>query len=101
MSIDQRLHNMESSIQSVQETNTRIADALERLVILETQHSETRAAMERAFKAIEKLTDKMTEYEKRMPMIDYVLKGAGLGVLGLLGLIGTALWSLLSKVPAP
>lgn len=101
MSIDERLLNIEVNMQTMQETNSRIADALERLVVLETQHAETREAINRAFKAIEKLGDRLSEFEKRMPMMDLVLKGAGLGVLGMLGLIGTALWTLLTGDKAP
>jgi hypothetical protein len=96
MNIDQRLLNIELNVQSMQETNSRIADALERLVILETQHAETRDALNRAFKAVDKLGDRLGEFEKRMPIMDLVLKGAGVGVLGLLGLIGTALWKVLT-----
>lgn len=100
MSIDQRLQSMELAMQNMQETNSRIADALERLVVLETQHTETREGLGRAFRATEKVTDRLAEIEKRLPMIDLILKGAGIGVLGILGLIGTAVWSVISRSPS-
>ena len=100
MTIDQRLAGMEAAMHDVRETNSRIADALERLVILETQHGETRAAMDRAFKAIEKHAERIADVEKRLPMIDLILKGAGIGVLGTLGLIGTAIWAAITRTPS-
>lgn len=95
MSIDQRLLNMEISMQSMQETNSRIADALERLVILETQHAETREAIGRAFRESEKIDERLTAIEHRLPLINAVVYGAGVAVLGALAAIGASILKVL------
>lgn len=96
MSIDMRLQSMEVALKRMEETNSRIADALDRLVVLETQHAETREALGRSFKATEKLSDRVSEIEKRLPLLDAIMKGAGLALLGILGVIGGALWQLIT-----
>jgi len=95
--IEIRLHSIESSMIRMNETSSRIAQAIERLVVLETQHEETRNAIERTFNAVEKFDKRLSEVEKRLPIVDMVTKGVGAAVVGLLGLIGTAIWSLISK----
>lgn len=95
MSIDQRLLNIELNMQRMLETDSRIADALERLVVIETQHAETREAIGRAFRETEKLDERLTRIEHRLPLINAVVYGAGVAVLGALAAIGASILKLL------
>lgn len=96
MTIDHRLQNMEVAIQDIRDSYVRIADAIERLVVLETQHVETREALARAFKECEKLDERLKAIERHMPIVHLIVYGAGAAVIGALGAIGMALLKLVN-----
>lgn len=78
--LDERLEHVERAIASIQQTSERIAASLERLVVLETQHAETRAGLGRAFGAIDRIDRRLVSVERRMPLhglvVNAVLWGA-------------------------
>ena len=96
--LDSRVKVVEDSVLRQERTTERIADAVERLVILETQHAETREAIGRAFSAIkavdervDEVDERVVEVEKRMPTLNIIATGVGLLVLGALSAIGVKL----------
>ena len=103
--LDSRVKVVEDSVLRQERTTERIADAVERLVILETQHAETRESINRAFQAIKAVDERLSaandcaaevekrviEVEKRMPTLNYIATGVGLVVLGALSAIGVKL----------
>lgn len=70
----ERLGHVERAIDNIQKSNERIATSLERLVVLETKHAETRAGLDRAFKAIGRIDARVDEVEGRMPVLGIVTK---------------------------
>lgn len=75
----------------------RIARSLEKLVVLETQIIEHRAAIERAFGAMKEvredladLREVLLELKQKQPLIDVLLKG--IGMIALAGVVGLAGW---------
>lgn len=59
-----------AAFDEIRSSNLRIAAAIERLVVLEVQHTETRAALERAFTSVEKNSARIVEIERRMKSWD-------------------------------
>lgn len=96
--VNARLGRVEAAIDSIQQSSSRIADSLERLVRLETEHVETRRGLGRAFGKLTDLDGEMTALggrlqaiESHMPLhqavVGSVMALAGLIVLAALGLV--------------
>ena len=82
-------------LKAMEETLKEISAALTTLTRLEHQHIETRSAMERAFKAIDRLGDRLTSVETEMPTLKLTRNWVISGVVGIWGLLAIGLMKLL------
>jgi hypothetical protein len=100
-----RVDHLERSHQS-------IAKSLEALVRLEQHHADTRSGLERAWKAIEtyrermgeiedripkKLDDRLQAIEREMPSLKETSRWVKLGVLAVVSMAGTLVWSTITE----
>ena len=95
-------NDMEQRIARLEDAVISIKDSLVALVRLEAHHTETREALSRAFKECEKLgakhdalVDRVSALEKDIPPLKEARTWLVTGMLGTLGLVGLAHWSLL------
>jgi hypothetical protein len=80
----------------IEQTLGAIRDNLVRLSTLEERHLHTREALDRAFRAIEKLDRRVAAIEQEIPTLRLVRGWVIGGVVGTLGLLGATLFKLLS-----
>lgn len=82
-----RLEMIENALRSISET-------LAKLATLEQKHIETREAIERAFDAIADKDKRLRDIETEMPMLKMVKGWVITGVIGIIGLLATAIFGL-------
>lgn len=75
------LHRL-NSIDSMLE---RITKSIDRLVIVEERQAQMHAAVERSFRSIEGLEERVIEIERRLPEVTRTSKWVDLAVYGLAG----------------
>lgn len=80
----------------IEKTLEQIADNLSKLASLEQKHLETREALERAFSTIEKHDGRLRVMETEMPTLTLVRGWIIMGVVGILGLLGVAVFKLVA-----
>lgn len=80
----------------IEQTLKAISESLDRLATLEQKHLETRDAVGRAFKGIEKMDERMRVVEMEMPTLKLVRKWVITGILGIVGLLGVTIAKLFS-----
>lgn len=106
-----RVAVVESAVSNIEKAVERIADSIGQVVRLEDKHAETRDAVGRAFKAIEKAEeahDKFaTEVRSRLGKAEAAIEPlketrswiVG-GVIGVLAMVGVAVVSVVVKAPS-
>lgn len=78
----------------IENTLKAISENLERLARLEQKHLETREAVGRAFDAIDKIDERVRSVELEMPTLKLIRKWVVTGVLGIVSMLGVALFKL-------
>jgi hypothetical protein len=81
----------------IEETLRAVSENLQRLTTLEQRHVDTREALERAFDTIEKVDGRLKHVELEMPVLKIVKNWVITAVIGIVGLVGIALFALLTK----
>lgn len=80
----------------IENTLKVISENLERLAALEQKHLETREALNRAFSSIGKVDERLRVIEMEIPTLKMVSKWVVAGVLGIVSMLGVALFKLFS-----
>ena len=87
-----KIEMLHSDIVDMKEAIAQLSQAITKLAIVEERQAQTTEALERAFKLISKLEDRMTEMEKAQPKqketsawVDRFILWAVMGVLGFIG----------------
>lgn len=88
---------LKEAVMSLRDSQASISQSLSRLVALEERHIETRDAIGRAFKHIEKIADRLLEIEKAMPGLKEARAWIISGVLAVVGMVGAGLFALVVK----
>jgi hypothetical protein len=78
----------------IEKTLQAISDNLVQLAALEQKHIETREALSRAFEHIDEHEERIRGMETEMPMLKMVKGWVITGVIGIIGLLGTTVFSL-------
>ncbi len=78
----------------IEKTLEALADNIKQLTTLEQKHLETRESINRSFKAIEAIEARTRAIEVEMPTLKLVRGWVITGTLGILGLLGVALFKL-------
>lgn len=98
--MEDRIKNVERAIGGIERTNERIANSLERLVILETQHAETRAGLNRAFQAISENSEKIARIQQRQGLYEIAYNAIiGVSALIIVAAIGLIWYSVTGVQP--
>jgi archaellum component FlaC len=95
--LDMRLGRVEETLAKLETTNERIADSLERLVVLETRHDETRGTLARIESMIDALDDRITEVELELPVVKHKAMSASNAIRWVAGLVVAAALGLIWK----
>ncbi len=80
--------DLQQEIADLRRATLQIADAVERLTRLEERHASTATALERAFGAIGKLTERVVELERAAPVQAITTRWVLGGVWAVLGAVG-------------
>lgn len=99
--IEFRVRNLEATVGEIKAAVTSIDRSLQTLTQLEAHHAETRDGLQRAFEAIKEVATKQEklndDYEERLRLIESQMPTLKLvsnwvigGVLGTIGIVGTA-----------
>ena len=87
-----KIEMLHSDIVDMKEAIAQLSQAITKLAIVEERQAQTAEALERAFKLIGKLEDRMSELEKTQPKqkdtsawVDRFILWAVMGVLGFIG----------------
>lgn len=88
---------LREAVMSLRDSQASISQSLSRLVSLEERHIETREAISRAFKHIEKMGDRVLVIEKAMPGLQEARTWIINGVLSVVGVVGLAAAALVLK----
>lgn len=99
-------------VDRLERSHESIAKSLEALVRLEQHHADTRSGLDRAWKAIENdrermdeiedripknLDDRLQAIEREMPSLKETSRWVKLGVLAVVGMAGTLVWSTITE----
>lgn len=87
---DDRITRLETTVERIDEAIRNIQESLAALVRLEERHAETRESLGRAFAAVKSVDDRVRAIETEMPMLKQVRQWVFSGVIGVLGIVGTA-----------
>jgi hypothetical protein len=85
-----RVALMEKAVQEIGLALGGIRETLQTLATLEVRHTETREAMTRAFASITGLDARVDAIEKALPLLQETSKWVRLGVIAVVGMVGTA-----------
>jgi DNA repair exonuclease SbcCD ATPase subunit len=103
---------MQLRVDRLERSQESIARSLEALVRLEQHHADTRSGLERAWQAIEtdrermgeiedripkNLDDRLQAIEREMPSLKETSRWVKLGVLAVVGMAGTLVWSTITE----
>lgn len=87
-----KIEMLHSDIVDMKGALAKLSDAITKLALVEERQAQTAEALERAFKVIGKLDDRMTELEKAQPKqketsvwVDRFILWSVMGVLGFIG----------------
>jgi len=90
-----KLEALHTDVSDIKSALDRLSDAITKLALVEQQQGQIAAALERAFKAISKLEDRLTVLEQAAPTHTEVAKWVDRGLVALAGagavLVGKAL----------
>ena len=89
-----RLRMLEGNHDELQEAVKSIRDSLQSLVRLEERHIETKQSINRAFVELKSVDDRVKDIEIEIPALKEVRGWIITGVLGVMGLVGIALLTL-------
>lgn len=88
-----RLGEAESKIEIVMQTQASVAESLQKLVVLETHHAQTREQMERAFNALSRHNDRITKLEVKQPTLDLTARAVGMFVIAAVAAVIALVWN--------
>lgn len=95
--VEARLAALEQSNVRIEGAIVKMTEAMERLARMEERATEQRDALARAFKTLDKHDSRIGVLEKDIGPVKELRGWAVAGILGLLGLCGTSLASLIFK----
>jgi hypothetical protein len=87
-----RMQVVENAVMELRAAHKSIAESLQQLVLLEREHAHTRAALDRAFKAIKGMDDRLQVIERQMPKHHLVVGWVLAFVLAAAGAAGGLVW---------
>ena len=88
--ITYRLDAIERAINSV-------SDSMQKLVVLEQKHIETRESIDRAFKMLHTIDKRVVAVESEIPTLKLVRGWVITGTIGILSLVGIAVFQIILK----
>lgn len=87
-----KLETLHSDVGEIKSALNKLSEAITKLALVEERQAQTAEAMERAFRLIGKLEDRLTELEKAQPKaketsvwVDRFILWAVMGVMGFVG----------------
>lgn len=80
-----KLEALHTDVSDIKSALDRLSDAITKLALVEQQQSQIAAALERAFKAIAKVEDRVTAIEQAQPVHTEVAKWVDRGLMALVG----------------
>lgn len=90
--------DFKGAIYELKELNREISHSLNRLIVLEERHGETRESLKRAFNAIELNGNRLTLVERDMPQLNEMKTLINKAVFGILSVVALAILGLVMKV---
>lgn len=70
--LNTRLQVLHEDVTDIKTVLKDLTSAITKLALIEERQSQASAAMERAFKALERIEERVSELEKRVPMNDHM-----------------------------
>jgi hypothetical protein len=87
-----RLESLHSDVTEVKTALNRLSDAITKLALIEQTQTQTADALERAFRAIERIENRLSLLEQAQPRNDQTSIWVDRGITGLIGIfVGIAL----------
>jgi hypothetical protein len=83
-------------LEMIERTLESLAENIKQLTTLEQKHLETRESLNRSFKAIAAIEERTRAIELEMPTLKMVRGWVLAGMVGILGLLGIAIFKLFS-----
>ena len=87
-----RLHTLHGDVADIKTSLKDLAAAINKLALVEERLTNTTAAQERSFKAIEKLEERIDELEKKTVTADNTSKWIDRGLVAALGAFFAFIW---------
>ena len=94
---DRRLRAVESSMDELKRAVAQVADAINKLVLIEERSLETRRTIDRAFETLKDHEQRLREVEEQMPLLVETRRWVVLGVLAGLSMMLAGLAKLLIR----
>lgn len=92
-----RIESIEKDMDDLKDIQKRVQLTLEGVIRLEERHIETKAALERAFKAIEKLDGRVQKLEIEQPMTKAIRTLTFSFIVGISGLVLVGVFNFVFK----
>lgn len=87
-----RLESLHSDVTEVKTALNKLSDAITKLALVEQTQAQTADALERAFRAIERIESRLSTLEQAQPRNDQTSIWVDRGITGLIGIcVGIAL----------
>lgn len=94
---DRRLRAVETSMDELKRAVAQVAEAINKLVVIEERSLETRRTIDRAFETLKDHEQRLRDVEEQMPLLVETRRWVVLGVLSGLSMIGVGLAKLLIR----
>ena len=94
---DRRLRAVETSIDELKRAVAQVAEAINKLVVIEERSLETRRTIDRAFETLKDHEQRLRDVEEQMPLLVETRRWVVLGVLAGLSMMGVGLAKLLIR----
>ena len=94
---DRRLRAVETSMDELKRAVAQVAEAINKLVLIEERSLETRRSIDRAFETLKDHEQRLRDVEEQMPLLVETRRWVVLGVLAGLSMMGVGLAKLLIR----
>ena len=94
---DRRLRAVETSMDELKRAVAQVAEAINKLVLIEERSLEARRSIDRAFETLKDHEQRLRDVEEQMPLLVETRRWVVLGVLAGLSMMGVGLAKLLIR----